>query len=670
MVIRHLRFRHGAKGNGGDCINPDGGANNLIIDHCDVMFSADENLSSFRTAPPTLTFQWSTNAWGIYGHSCGGLWLIDHATAHHTLWANNKTRNPKVIFPKLLDWTNNVTFGWDIGMNLAGADKPGIYKVNLRGNSFIRGSGGRSAIFGGGVLPDGTMPYHVYLDDCALDGNGAPAPDITAEGYALIDKELYHKSPKPFPQTLAADPSAPNDPIIGVPVKIEDRRTAYKKIISQVGPLRPDVTSHQSLRDEVTTLLVNDVVRQNRRKITNEVRTRPAQQWLRHPRIHPRPAGCRQGRHARHLGKYPRLEPGTGRPQLPGPGQLLLPARHAIRLHPARRIPAFPRHSPRHARQGISNHHRPPEIHLRLHQKSRLQGLRSPRQETSNPTAPATAWSPSPRLPITPAARDSISPSLTTKAAPGPSPAPCLSIDPWLEHLAQCPSPVPLAPGCHPLRPAPGKPISVGKIPPTPQITGKSPGRQHSYVSSPSGQSFMPDTHPAPDEDTHALFVRLLSSSHRRLLGYLISMLGRREDAEDVLQRASVTLWRRFDTFTPGTDFLAWASTVCFYEAKNFQRMAARSKLVFSDALLEVLAHERIADIPAQDARIHALRDCLAKLDDSGRMLLEAAYLDRTNIGHIASQLGRAPQTLYNKLNTLRRLLAECIEQRTAEAES
>jgi len=178
----------------------------------------------------------------------------------------------------------------------------------------------------------------------------------------------------------------------------------------------------------------------------------------------------------------------------------------------------------------------------------------------------------------------------------------------------------------------------------------------------------MTDTHPAADEDTHALFVRLLSSSHRRLLGYLISMLGRREDAEDVLQRASVTLWRRFDTFTSGTDFLAWASTVCFYEAKNFQRMAARSKLVFSDALLEVLAHERIADIPAQDARIDALRDCLTKLDDNGRMLLEAAYLDKTNIGHIAAQLGRAPQTLYNKLNTLRRLLAECIEQRIAEA--
>lgn len=178
----------------------------------------------------------------------------------------------------------------------------------------------------------------------------------------------------------------------------------------------------------------------------------------------------------------------------------------------------------------------------------------------------------------------------------------------------------------------------------------------------------MSTTQPTPDADPHTLFVRLFAASHRRLLGYLISMLGRREDAEDVLQRASVTLWRRFDTFTPGTDFLAWASTVCFYEAKNFQRVAARSKIVFSDALLEVLANERISDLPAQDARIDALHECMAKLDDGGRNLLEAAYIDQSSISRIADQLGRAPQTLYNKLNTLRRLLAECIEQRTAEA--
>lgn len=240
VVVRFLRIRHGKRGNGGDALNTDSGARDLMIDHCDVMFANDENFSMFRTAPPTMTFQWSINAWGLKDHSCGGLWLVDHATAHHTLWANNHTRNPKVIKPLALDWINNVNFGWDIGMNLAGADVPGTYRVNIRGSSFIAAGRAQAALFGGGVAPDGTMPFHVYLDDC----------DATLSG------TNYHRATAPHPQTA------------GVPVTVDDRRTAYKKVISQVGAVRMEVGA--PLRDAVAALLIDDVVAQRRRMIGDE----------------------------------------------------------------------------------------------------------------------------------------------------------------------------------------------------------------------------------------------------------------------------------------------------------------------------------------------------------------------------------------------------------------
>lgn len=271
VVIRHLRFRHGKDGNGGDCINPDGGADRLMLDHCDVMFSKDENFSSFRSPSPSMTFQWSTNAWGLQPHSCGGLWLVDHATAHHTLWANNHTRNPKVICPTLLDWSNNVTFAWDIGMNLAGADKGGPYRVNLRGSSFIYGGNRKNAIFGGGPSPDGTLAYHVYMNDCALDGNGSVEPDVTASDYAIIDKETYQRSTVPFSQKADPDPLSGSTQLMGVPLKVEDRITAFQKIISQVGPLRLDFTSRLEIRDEVTALLIKDLLDQKRRIIADPV---------------------------------------------------------------------------------------------------------------------------------------------------------------------------------------------------------------------------------------------------------------------------------------------------------------------------------------------------------------------------------------------------------------
>jgi len=170
----------------------------------------------------------------------------------------------------------------------------------------------------------------------------------------------------------------------------------------------------------------------------------------------------------------------------------------------------------------------------------------------------------------------------------------------------------------------------------------------------------------AADGDPRGHVVVLLTASHQRLLGYLLSLLGRRHDAEDVLQRASLTMWRKFDSFEPGTDFLAWATTICFYEAKNFQRLAARSPQCFEESLLALIAAERAADIRNQPARLAALEECLDELPAKDRELLDRVYVHGAEIAELARALERAPQTLYNRLNTLRRVLAECVTRRLA----
>jgi RNA polymerase sigma-70 factor (ECF subfamily) len=169
------------------------------------------------------------------------------------------------------------------------------------------------------------------------------------------------------------------------------------------------------------------------------------------------------------------------------------------------------------------------------------------------------------------------------------------------------------------------------------------------------------------EDDRNQHFVRHLNAAHRPLLAYLISLLGNRHDAEDVLQRASVTMWQRFDTFQIGTDFLAWASTVAFYESRNFQRVANRSRLHFNESLLKTLADERLIDLAQHERRLDALDRCLESLDEPRQQLVKAAYLGEGSMAMLAKQLGRAPQTLYNKLTIIRRLLAECVQRRLLE---
>jgi len=166
-----------------------------------------------------------------------------------------------------------------------------------------------------------------------------------------------------------------------------------------------------------------------------------------------------------------------------------------------------------------------------------------------------------------------------------------------------------------------------------------------------------------PDQ-RHEEFVGLITASHDKLLGYLLSLLGRWHDAQDVLQRASVLMWQKYASFESGTDFMAWASTICFYEAKVFQRTASRSASHFDDDLLALLAEERAEDLKHQERRMEALETCLDSLRQDDRRLLRTSCAGHGDITALATRMGRAPRTFYNKLAILRRQLADCVVNR------
>jgi RNA polymerase sigma-70 factor (ECF subfamily) len=162
----------------------------------------------------------------------------------------------------------------------------------------------------------------------------------------------------------------------------------------------------------------------------------------------------------------------------------------------------------------------------------------------------------------------------------------------------------------------------------------------------------------------HEEFVGLLTASHGKLLGYLLSLLGRWHDAQDVLQRASMLMWQKFDSFKSGTDFMAWASTICFYEAKYFQRTASRPAAHFDEDLLALLSAERAEDLKQHEWRMEALETCLASLREEERSLLRTSCAGHGDITELAKRMGRAPRTLFNKLALLRKMLADCVMNR------
>ena len=268
LVIRNIRWRYGKQTAAGDAVNITGGRG-IILDHCEVMFSTDENLSSFGEPPEHLTFQWSINAWALGGHSAGGQWDIDHATCHHSLWAHNHTRNPKVIAPSVFDWTNNVTFGWNSGFNMAESPAGGsgyVHRVNVRGSTFDHGASTGSAIHGGGLNSNGSQKFKLHMSDSALDGNDNGVLDVSKSNYQIANPGSHEATTAAWPQTRDGSPTgAP----IGLPVTVDERLTAYKKVLSKAGAVRMEYDATRPLRDEISQLCVARVAARQRGIITD-----------------------------------------------------------------------------------------------------------------------------------------------------------------------------------------------------------------------------------------------------------------------------------------------------------------------------------------------------------------------------------------------------------------
>lgn len=168
VIVRHVRFRHGKNGTGGDCVNLDAGSLNCVLDHVAMQFSTDENMSSFASPPENLTLQWSLNAWGLEPHSAGGLWDQNHATCHHTLWAHNHTRDPKARPNGVLDWVNNVTFDYGLGFIMGDSTTPAAWKANVRNSYFVCPPGNIRpyALSRASLDRNGNPNFTLYLDNC------------------------------------------------------------------------------------------------------------------------------------------------------------------------------------------------------------------------------------------------------------------------------------------------------------------------------------------------------------------------------------------------------------------------------------------------------------------------------------------------------------------------
>jgi RNA polymerase sigma-70 factor len=162
--------------------------------------------------------------------------------------------------------------------------------------------------------------------------------------------------------------------------------------------------------------------------------------------------------------------------------------------------------------------------------------------------------------------------------------------------------------------------------------------------------------------DRQAEFVRLLAQHSSRIFGFVLALCVNRSDAEDVFQNTSVVLWEKFDTYQPGSNFLAWACRIAYFEALYDRRKTSRVRTL-SDQAWQALATDALAISDEKDDRQEALAACLDKLSAPDRGLLEQKYFSQRPVAEIAAATSSSVHSVYRALSRIHDALLRCMRR-------
>ncbi len=159
-------------------------------------------------------------------------------------------------------------------------------------------------------------------------------------------------------------------------------------------------------------------------------------------------------------------------------------------------------------------------------------------------------------------------------------------------------------------------------------------------------------------------FMKLYMAVQPRLYGFIMSMIHKWNDAEDVMQETLSVMWRKFDQFEDGTDFAAWGLAIARYQVMSYYQRQKNLKLRFSDQTIDLLVEQATAKEERDNAFIDALKECVSRLPEKDRSLLELRYEIGSGVKDIAVRFNRGINAIYKSLGRVHNMLLICVRSK------
>lgn len=163
-------------------------------------------------------------------------------------------------------------------------------------------------------------------------------------------------------------------------------------------------------------------------------------------------------------------------------------------------------------------------------------------------------------------------------------------------------------------------------------------------------------------------FLALYSVNQKRIFGYIISLVPRRTDAEDILQQTAMEMWRLFDRFEPGSNFSAWGMTIARFRVLKFRKDNQREQFVafLSDEAFRVILDESAKLENSTTFQLPALQGCIKRLGNREKELLAQRYENELTYQNIADKMNCSVSMIYRRLALIHTNLLRCIRRTVA----
>ncbi len=171
-------------------------------------------------------------------------------------------------------------------------------------------------------------------------------------------------------------------------------------------------------------------------------------------------------------------------------------------------------------------------------------------------------------------------------------------------------------------------------------------------------------------EKRYAEFVSLLARHDQAIRRFVRSVLPSRDGVDDVMQETALECWNKFTDFSPaqpvdaGGEFVRWACVIARFKALSWQRDKARDRLVFREGVVEQLATLAMEGLDRQVHERQAVESCLNELPTDQKRLILSVHSPGESIAAIAKETGEKARRLYSRINVLRKLVLDCVQQR------